>query len=150
MPGQLDLFKGKRQRGTKLPPPLEFASHVFLADVIRRWIMPNWEWTHLPLGEERDHRVNPETGKRFSLTGQRLKRMGTNPGWPDFMFVGPNRSIFWLELKRAGSGRPSEDQSRIAGHLMACGFAYMMTTSVDDAIAEMKALGILRKTFEVQ
>ena len=151
MTGQLNLFKSKRQRGTQAPPPKEFASHVFLADVIRRWIMPHWKFTHLPLGEERDHRINPKTGKRWSPTGQRLQRMGLNPGWPDFIFVGPNRSVFWLELKRQGSGgRLSEDQIEVGAHLVACGFAYLCTNSVDDAIAEMKALGILRSNFEVQ
>lgn len=150
MTGQLNLFKSKRQRGTQPPPPLEFATHVFLADVIRRWIMPHWKWTHLPLGEERDHKINPKTGKRYSLTGQRLQRMGVNAGWPDFIFVGPNRSVFWLELKRQRTGRMSADQSEIAVHLMACGFSYMCTSSVDDAIAELKALGILRSNFEVQ
>jgi hypothetical protein len=150
MTGQLNLFKGKRQRGTQPPPPKEFASHVFLADVIRRWIMPNWKWTHMPLGEEREHRVDPKTGKRYSLAGARLKRMGVTPGWPDFMFVGPGRAMFWLELKRQGSGRMSVEQSEIAIHLMACGHSYMATSSVSDAIAEMKDLGILQKGFEVQ
>src|SRR5882672_7360066 len=150
MTGQLNLFKSRRQRGTQLPPPKEFAGHVFLADVIRRWIMPHWKWTHLPLGEERDHKINPKTGKRWSPTGQRLQRMGVHAGWPDFIFVGPNRSVFWLEFKRQRTGRMSAEQSEIAVHLMACGHSYMCTSSVDDAIAEMKALGILRNTFEVQ
>lgn len=150
MTGQLNLFKGKRQRGIQAPPPLEFASHVFLADVIRRWIMPQWKWTHLPLGEERDHKINPKTGKRWSPTGARLKRMGVNPGWPDFVFVGPNHAIFWLELKRLRGGHVSEDQAAVAAHLVACGFSLLITNSVDDAIAELKALGILRSNFEVQ
>ena len=150
MTGQLNLFKGKRQRGTQPPPPPEFSSHVFLADVIRRWIMPQWKWTHLPLGEERDHKINPKTGKRWSPAGERLKRMGVNPGWPDFVFVGPERAIFWLELKRQRGGRVSGDQADIVAHLAACGFAVMITNSVDDAIAELKAIGILRSNFEVQ
>jgi hypothetical protein len=136
---QLSLFKGKRQRGIKAPPPLEFQSHCFLADVIRRWIMPEWRWTHLPFGEHRN-----------KATAVRLARMGVNAGWPDFIFVGPGQHVFWLELKRHRTGRVSEDQAAVLSHLVACGFSLLITTSVEDAIAELKAHGILRSTFEVQ
>ncbi|MEY9184730.1 hypothetical protein ABIG06_006278 [Bradyrhizobium sp. USDA 326] len=136
---QLSLFKGKRQRGPSPPPPLEFESHCFLADVIRRWIMPQWRFTHLPFGEHRN-----------KATAARLQRMGVNAGWPDFIFVGPGQRVFWLELKRRGRGRIHDDQAVVLGHLVACGFSLLVTTSVDDAIAELKARGILRSTFEVQ
>jgi hypothetical protein len=149
MTRQLDLFKSKRQRGTRLPPPLEFASHCFIADLLRRWCNPAWRYTHLPLGEEREHRIDAK-GRRYSLAGLRLKRMGVMPGWPDFIFVGPNRFAFFLELKRERSGRLSDDQDEIGAHLEACGFAYLCTSSVDTAVAELKALGILRSVVEVQ
>jgi hypothetical protein len=32
---QLHLFKSRKQRGTMPPPPSEFASQVFLVDLIR-------------------------------------------------------------------------------------------------------------------
>jgi hypothetical protein len=147
---QLSLFKGKRQRGIAPPPPLEFATHATLADICKRWINPQWRFTHLPLGEERDHQINPKTGKRYSLTGQRLQRMGVMPGWPDFIFVGPNAKVFWLELKRFRTGRLSEDQSEVLAHLVACSFAVLVTTSLDDAVNTLKQAGILRKNFEVQ
>src|SRR6185436_8224446 len=51
MTGQLNLFKGKRQRGTQPPPPKEFALHCMVADTVRRWILPGWIWTHFPAGE---------------------------------------------------------------------------------------------------
>jgi hypothetical protein len=147
---QLSLFKGKRQRGIAPPPPLEFATHATLADICKRWINPHWKFTHLPLGEHREHRVNPRTGKRYSPSGQRLQRMGVQPGWPDFIFVGPNAQVFWLELKRFKTGRLSEDQSDVLAHLVACGFAVLVTTSLDDAVATLKQAGILRSNFEVQ
>jgi hypothetical protein len=147
---QLSLFKSKRQRGIAPPPPLEFQTHATLADICKRWINPRWKFTHLPLGEEREHRVNPSTGKRYSLTGQRLRRMGLSAGWPDFIFVGPNAQVFWLELKRFKTGRLSEDQSEVLAHLVACGFAVLVTTSLDDAVATLKQAGILRSNFEVQ
>jgi hypothetical protein len=147
---QLHLFASNRQRGRSPPPPLEFATHATLADICKRWINPHWKFTHLPLGEEREHRTNPKTGKRYSLSGQRLQRMGVMPGWPDFIFAGPNAQVFWLELKRRKTGRLSDDQSDVLGHLVACGFAVLVTTSLDDAVDTLKQAGILRSNFEVQ
>jgi hypothetical protein len=147
---QLNLFKSKRQKGIAPPPPLEFETHATLADICKRWINPQWKFTHLPLGEHREHKINPKNGKRYSPTGNRLKRMGVTTGWPDFIFVGPNAQVFWLELKRFKTGRLSEYQSDVLAHLVACGFNVLVTTSLDDAVATLKQLGILRSTFEVQ
>jgi hypothetical protein len=147
---QLSLFKGKRQRGIAPPPPLEFATHATLADICKRWINPHWKFTHLPLGEHREHRINPKTRRRYSPSGQRLQRMGVQPGWPDFIFCGPNAQVFWLELKRFKTGHLSEDQSEVLAHLIACGFAVLVTTSLDDAVETLKQAGILRSNFEVQ
>jgi hypothetical protein len=150
MPKQLSLFKGKRQRGITAKPPLEFEIHCVIADIIRRWISSDWRYTHMPLGEERDHRINVKTGQRYSLSGLRLKRMGVTKGWPDFMFVGPGCQMFWLELKRPGSGRLSEEQVLLGAHLVACGHGYLATTSIDDAVETLKSHGILQSVFEVQ
>jgi hypothetical protein len=147
---QLHLFASKKQRGRPPPPPLEFFDHVALADICKRWINPHWKFTHLPLGEHREHRINPKTGKRYSPSGQRLQRMGVTTGWPDFIFVGPERSVFWLELKRRTKGRLSEDQSDVLNHLVACGFAVLVTDSLDVAVDTLKKAGILRSNFEVQ
>jgi hypothetical protein len=133
------LFRGRRQRGTAPAPPLEFAIHCVIADFVRRWLHPSWRATHLPFGEHRS-----------PATAARLKRMGVTPGWPDWMFVGPGRTVFWLELKRAKTGRVTGPQAEMATHLVACGFGYLCTSSVDDAIAALKDAGILRASFEVQ
>jgi hypothetical protein len=133
---QLHLLKSKKYRG-KAPPPLEFASHVLLADMLRRSCNPQWEWTHLPLGE-----------KRHIGTAVRLKRMGARPGWPDFLFAGPNAKLVWLELKRKGN-KLNEAQQEIEQHLRECGFEYLVTDNVNEAIAWLKRLGILRATIGV-
>ena len=134
---QLDLRKPKKQKG-KAPPPLEFASHVFVADMLRRWCNPQWEWTHLPLGE-----------KRHIRTAVRLKRMGARPGWPDFFFAGPGEKLVWLELKRKGK-KLNEAQQQIEKHLRKCGFEYLVTDNVNEAISWLKRLGILLANIEVQ
>jgi hypothetical protein len=145
---QLSLFASKRQRGEQPPPPLEFEDHCALADLIRRWINPGWRATHLPFGEKRDHAFN-KNGKRYSPTGNRLKRMGVTPGWPDWIFVGLNQRVCFIELKRRRGGRLSDEQSDIAQHLQACGFPYLCTNSIKEAVAFLKAHGIVRASIEV-
>lgn len=131
MPGerQLQLFKGRKPR---VAPPKEFLLHVTFVDMIKRSLMPGWHYTHLPFGEHRD-----------PITGARLKRMGTQPGWPDFIFVGPSRSVFWLELKRKG-GVLSESQELVRDILLECGFAYLCTDDLSKAIEVMRNYRIVR------
>lgn len=142
MPGQLDLFKSKKQRGTtKAPSPKEFAVHCALADTIRRWINPGWIWTHFPAGEERPAEfVN---GKRVSFAGARLKRMGLAEGWPDFIFFHVAGQVDFLELKRRGQ-KPDSIQDAIGAHFTAAGHGYIWTDSFDVAVAHLVARGILR------
>jgi len=149
MTGQLNLFGSRRQRGRRSPPPKEFQTHCAIADLLRRWAMPGWIWTHFPSGEARPSAIDKK-GRRYSPTGQRLARMGLNPGWPDLQFAHQSGRFFFLELKRKGSGRLSEQQIEIATFLMAAGHGYLCTTSLDDAISTLKDIGILRKNFEVQ
>lgn len=132
---QQTLFRSKRQRGTK-PPPLEFASHVLVADLLRRWCNPEWEFTHLPFGE-----------KRPIATAARLKRMGVRPGFPDFLFAGPNEKLVWLELKRRGN-KLSPAQEKIEAHLRQCGFDYLVADNVRDAVAWLRSFGILPDTIK--
>jgi hypothetical protein len=146
---QLSLFKGRKQRGVRPPPALEFNSHVVIADLCRRWMNPGWRFTHIPSGEHRDHRANSK-GQRYSPAGNRLKRMGLIPGWPDFMFAGPGKRVVWLELKREKLGRMSDAQEDIGTHLKACGFDFLITTDVGEAVRWLVSLGILRGNIEVQ
>jgi hypothetical protein len=133
---QLELFKGARKRGHLTPK--EFAMQCAFVDLVRRFIGKEWRFTHLPMGE-----------KRSPATAARLKAMGVTRGWPDFLFVGP-RCVLFLELKREGSGRLSEEQSIMRTHLMRCGFPYLVTSSVDDAIMTLKDYNILPSGIRVQ
>jgi hypothetical protein len=56
--------------------------------VIRRWLDPRWQFTHIPHGEAREHRISAK-GKRYSPTGQRLQRLGVVAGLPHLQFAGP-------------------------------------------------------------
>ena len=141
MTGQLSLFKSKRQRGTQPPPPLEFALHCSVADTVRRWILPGWIWTHFPAGEARPSQIIK--GKRVSLTGARLMRMGLNTGFPDFQFFHIEGGCAFLELKRKGNSL-DEDQEIIADHLKRAGHHYLVTDRFDVAIAALVEWKILR------
>ena len=135
---QLRLFASRFQRGVQLPPPKEQELHIQLADILKAWIMPRWRYSHLPLGEYRD-----------KATAAKLKAMGVVAGLPDFMFVGPG-TVFFLELKRPGSGRLSDAQLIWMRHIMASGFGYLATTDLKDAVEELKAMGIVRDGVHVQ
>ena len=116
---ELDLFKSKRQRGTKPPPPEEFDLHCLIADVLKRWCLPNWRYTHIPLGEY-----------RTKATAGRLKRMGVTAGWPDFIFAGSTKfsgsRVCWLELKRRGN-KATYAQEETSTFLKAAGFTYLLS-----------------------
>jgi hypothetical protein len=75
--------------------------------------------------------------------------MGVTPGWPDWIFVGLNHRVFFLELKRERKGRLSDNQSDIAEHLQACGIPYLCTNSIKEAVAFLEEHGILRASIEV-
>jgi hypothetical protein len=90
-PRQLSLFKGRRQRGTKLPPPLEYTTHVMVADDLRRFASRGWFWFHPASGELRD-----------KATAAKLKRMGVVPGVSDFALFNNVGAPYFLELKRKG------------------------------------------------
>lgn len=145
---QLHLFKGRRQRGSVAPTPKEFAVHCAVADLLRRWIMPGWKWTHFPAGEERPARINRQ-GKRVSGAGARLKRMGLSSGWPDFQFFHISGAVKFLELKRQGFGS-SDEQEDIAAHLIRAGHGYLCTDNFDDAVATLVLWRILRSGINVQ
>lgn len=140
---QLHLFKSQRQRGVARPMPLEFPVHCMVADTLKRWASPGWVWTHLPMGERRD-----------AITGARLKRMGTQPGWPDFIFIAPALSArsmrpHFLELKRRG-GRLTDTQSDFAQWCEANGCPHAVAHSYAEAVAALKGWGALWSGVKVQ
>jgi hypothetical protein len=75
--------------------------------------------------------------------------MGVTPGWPDLLFVGPNKCALWLELKKKG-GKLSESQIEMRDHLIKCGFAHLTTDSFEQAVYWLKKHGALRVNVNVQ
>jgi hypothetical protein len=140
-PRQLHLFRSRKQRGQAAPAPSEFSLHVTIADLLRRWILPGWKWSHFPAGEERPSQIIG--GKRVSFADARLKRMGLNRGFPDFMFFHADGRVCFLELKRRGETL-DDDQAVIAEHMIRAGHGYLWTASFDDAIATLVSWRVLR------
>ena len=148
---QLSLFKSKRQHGVKAPPAKEINTHFMVADTLRRWQTPGWRWTHFPAGEW-----------RHPGTAMRLKRMGVQVGWPDFILLSPKTGagsilnpltlraetlfpgrVHFLELKRKGQ-KLSEFQEAFAGFCISNGYAYYWADNFKDALAQLKTWGAVR------
>jgi hypothetical protein len=132
---QLTFF-GKRRRPGRGSP--EFNLHVMVADILRRWATTGWRWTHLPFGE---YRGDPERAK---ITGGRLKRMGTQRGWPDFILCSPYPpKAHFLELKRKG-GQLTDEQAELMEWFNLHEYPYAVADNFVDAVAILKDWGAVR------
>ena len=133
MPVQLDFLKGKKQRGVKPPPALEFRTQCALADLLRYAADKDWFFTAFPGGE-----------KRSAATGARLKRMGVKPGMSDFIFISPAGQFYGLEIKRGRLGRLNEAQESFRAWCDRHGVAYAVADSYDAAVAVLVGWGVLK------
>src|SRR5262245_25128213 len=137
MPGQLNLFAGKKQRGRSPSHKLEFSTHVAVADVLRRWQTPGWRRSHFPAGEW-----------RHPGTAARLQRMGLQVGWSDFVLLAPRVGdapgiAHFLELKREGATL-SNYQHAFMEFCTLNGYPYVWCDNFKDALHCLKAWGAVR------
>jgi hypothetical protein len=75
-----NTMQGQRHRARRdvAPRPKELALQMQVADLLRRFARTDWRWSHFPAGEHRDVR-----------TAAKLKAMGVQRGWPDFILLDP-------------------------------------------------------------
>lgn len=99
--------------------------HMASAGFLRRAMPDAIPWSHFPAGEKRDLR-----------TAQKLKAMGLNAGWPDFVLVLPTGKLGAIELK-APKGRPSEAQVAFRERCVALGGWYAECRSVEEVEATL-------------
>lgn len=134
LPPLLALAQGRRPRPRKAKAPRakEIALHMAVADVLRRFARPDWRWSHFPSGEHRDKR-----------TGAKLRAMGLQKGWPDFMLFDPSGRLHALELKREGETL-TEEQEDYQEWCISTGVPHSVNRSVDEAMAVLDAWGVLR------
>ena len=78
---------------------------------------PTVLFTHIANERKTNKRKNPKTGRWYTPEGNKLKRMGVQPGMPDIMIFKPHlkdhidfiSAGLFLELK-IGKNRPTEHQ----------------------------------------
>ena len=132
--GQLHLFKGRRQKPEAPPAASEFRLSVAVADTLRRCARKDWQWTHIGHGELRE-----------AATGERLKRMGLKPGWPDYIFISPGGVAHFLELKRKARGSNLTDaQEKFRDWCLAQSVPHAVARTYDEAIAIVTNWNVLR------
>jgi len=133
-PPLLMLAEGRKPRARKAPRarPKEYRLQTDVADVLKDHALPTWRWSHFPAGERRD-----------VITGARLKRMGLQRGWPDFVLVSPHGAFHGLELKRLGED-PTDEQLDFQLWCIRHGVAHSVADSFDLALAALDAWGCLR------
>jgi len=127
------IAQGRRPRARQAAPPrpLELALHMQTADLLRRFAWSDWRWTHIPAGEVRDLR-----------TASKLKRMGTKPGWPDFVFIPPTGRLHCLKLMRRGETL-SEAQEDFRVWCVRHAIPDAVARSLDEALAVFNEWGCL-------
>jgi hypothetical protein len=101
---------------------------------VRLAAKPGVEIVHIPNGGSR-------TGGW--VEGANLKRIGTVPGVPDLMILGPNGQARVLEVKRPG-GQLSEAQREFLARLDLAGCEYAVVYSVEEAVAACRNWGVVQ------
>lgn len=88
----------------------------------------------------------PNESKRPPAQAKHLKAMGMQPGFPDYLVFTrppnePKRPGVALEMKRSIGGKLRDDQSHWLKRLAEIGWVSLHCAGVDEAIADMSALG---------
>ena len=110
----------------------EDALQIAVADLLRVAALPGVQWTHIPAA-----------GKRTPRQGARLKRMGANAGWPDFVIVSPGGLVRMLELK-AAKGRLSPAQQDLQQACRDWAIPYVVVKTLGEAERTLRAWDVLR------
>lgn len=109
----------------------EFKFQAALVRHIRARLLPRVYYNALPFGEY-----------RTKATAGRLAAMGVRPGASDLLFLREGQAIA-LELKVKG-GRQSETQKQFEAEWRAAGGIYALAFSMDEALALLEDLGLIR------
>jgi hypothetical protein len=87
----------------------------------------------------------PNGGRRGVREAVALRRQGVQSGIPDLVLPGPDTRwrCLAIELKRSKGGRVSEEQEAWHRLLRSCGWRVLVCCGADDAIEQLRALGVL-------
>lgn len=100
-------MKGKRRRE-------EHALQVAIADFLGWTLAPPIWWTGIDHAAQLPTKVNPKTGRRYSIQGQIRKRRGVKKGIGDFLIIAPGPNVLWIEVKREDGGSLTPEQKAFA------------------------------------
>jgi hypothetical protein len=133
-PPLLLICKGRKPRPRKATTirPKESVLHCAVAKVLHEHSLPTWRWSHFPSGEKRD-----------VIAGARLKRMGLQRGWPDFVMVSPDGRFYALELKRRGETL-TDEQNDFRNWSIARRVPHVVAFAIDDVLTAFDQWGCLR------
>lgn len=133
-PPLLAIALGRKARARKTPPApqKEIVLQMAVADLLRRFCSKDWAWTHPPLGEIRD-----------KSTATKLKRMGSNPGWPDILMIDRNGRVHCLELKRTEKEDLNDNQEKFQTWCVANGVPYVVAWTMDQVLTTFEEWGCL-------
>lgn len=126
------LMQGKKPRRSD-----EEALQRSLVAHLRLRADPRVIWLHIP------------NAPRSKVAGARLKAMGMLAGAPDLMFVLPDRSVCFLELKKPAivkgdrAGKLSASQVTFAQRCEAIGIECAAAYTIDQAVAILEAWGVI-------
>jgi hypothetical protein len=107
----------------------EFKLSCVVADYLARALPKRIPWSHFPAGENRS-----------AITGARLKRMGTQKGWADYLILAEGLPIA-LELKTP-KGKVSDEQGAFGDAWTANGGKYAVCRSLDEVQAVLESAGV--------
>lgn len=110
----------------------EYVLTVAVAKALRAHLdIRGVKWTHFPAGE-----------KRTGATGAKLKRMGMQPGWPDFQIIGHGGQYIGIELK-AGKGGLNPNQKALHPELKRCGAKVHECRSISEVLDVLEGEGLM-------
>lgn len=110
----------------------EFRLACAVADHFSKVLPSHVLYSHFPAGES-----------RTAVTGARLKRMGLQRGWPDYLLFHDGGTLA-IELK-AGTGKLTDEQIAFCNRLHELGGVYRICRSLADVDAAVAAVGIQAK-----
>ena len=126
-----DLF-GHPIRATR-----EDAIHAGIVEFLCIAAHPTLLWLHVP----NSAMVKPSARMYFA-------RLGVLPGVADLLFVLPDKSVAFLEIKNQ-DGRQSEAQKAFQARCAVLGLRYQIARSINDAEEILRLWGALRGTVAV-
>lgn len=139
--------KGQKPSRKASGIPTEEMEQIVVAEWLR---LHRIRFHHSPNGGIRDFKRDPKTGKQYSVTAIKMRRMGTSNGFPDLMVFDPPPLLptapgVMIEMKRLKGGVVSDEQREWHDYLRSRGWKVMVACGADEAIRFLESYGYGRR-----